>query len=60
VINDILQMLVEPPSDEPLLGSAADDENPIDLTGVDIRLPLLVYVSREKHPGYDHNKKAGQ
>ncbi|CAI0551268.1 unnamed protein product [Linum tenue] len=23
------------------------------------RLPMLVYVSREKRPGYDHNKKAG-
>lgn len=22
-------------------------------------LPRLVYVSREKRPGYDHNKKAG-
>ncbi|CAM6029697.1 unnamed protein product [Sphagnum balticum] len=26
---------------------------------IDIRLPMLVYVSREKRPGYDHNKKAG-
>ncbi|KAF2304732.1 hypothetical protein GH714_037740 [Hevea brasiliensis] len=34
-------------------------ENMIDTTEVDIRLPMLVYVSREKRPGYDHNKKAG-
>uniref|UniRef100_A0A0D9X064 Glycosyltransferase 2-like domain-containing protein n=1 Tax=Leersia perrieri TaxID=77586 RepID=A0A0D9X064_9ORYZ len=25
----------------------------------DVRLPMLVYVSREKNPSYDHNKKAG-
>ncbi|XP_044391730.1 cellulose synthase-like protein D4 [Triticum aestivum] len=31
----------------------------VDTTGVDIRLPMLVYVSREKRPGYNHNKKAG-
>jgi cellulose synthase A len=23
------------------------------------KLPWLVYVSREKRPGYDHHKKAG-
>jgi cellulose synthase A len=23
------------------------------------KLPCLVYVSREKRPGYDHHKKAG-
>ncbi|CAA6669132.1 unnamed protein product [Spirodela intermedia] len=31
----------------------------VDTAGVDTRLPMLVYVSREKRPGYDHNKKAG-
>ncbi|KAI5656368.1 hypothetical protein M9H77_25161 [Catharanthus roseus] len=54
----IIQVMLKPPSHEPLLGSASDG-NPIDLTEVDIRLPMLVYVSREKRPGYDHNKKAG-
>ena len=49
---------MKPPSDEPLFGSV-DDTKLIELTDVDIRLPLLVYVSREKRPGYDHNKKAG-
>ncbi|GLT87281.1 hypothetical protein SLE2022_053710 [Rubroshorea leprosula] len=53
----IIQVMLKPPSDEPLHGSA--DDGLIDLTDVDIRLPLLVYVSREKRPGYDHNKKAG-
>ncbi|KAF3635725.1 Cellulose synthase-like protein D2 [Capsicum annuum] len=54
----IIQVMLKPPSDEPLHGTAADD-GLIDSTEVDIRLPLLVYVSREKRPGYDHNKKAG-
>ncbi|QHO11220.1 Cellulose synthase-like protein [Arachis hypogaea] len=54
----IIQVMLKPPSDEPLLGNA-DDTKLIDVTNVDIRLPLLVYVSREKRPGYDHNKKAG-
>ncbi|CAO2819680.1 unnamed protein product [Amaranthus hypochondriacus] len=55
----IIQVMLKPPSDEPLQGSPAGDEIPIDYTEVDIRLPMLVYVSREKRPGYDHNKKAG-
>lgn len=54
----IIQVMLKPPSDEPLHGTSAD-EGLIDSTEVDIRLPLLVYVSREKRPGYDHNKKAG-
>ncbi|KAM3322385.1 cellulose synthase-like protein D3 [Capsicum chacoense] len=54
----IIQVMLKPPSEEPLHGTAADD-GLIDSTEVDIRLPLLVYVSREKRPGYDHNKKAG-
>ncbi|CAM8989706.1 unnamed protein product [Rhodiola kirilowii] len=54
----IIQVMLKPPSDEPLEGTS-DDSNLLDLTDIDIRLPLLVYVSREKRPGYDHNKKAG-
>ncbi|XP_052210061.1 cellulose synthase-like protein D3 isoform X2 [Diospyros lotus] len=54
----IIQVMLKPPSDDPLHGTSVDS-NPIDLTEVDIRLPMLVYVSREKRPGYDHNKKAG-
>ncbi|KAJ8771363.1 hypothetical protein K2173_026540 [Erythroxylum novogranatense] len=56
--SGIIQVMLKPPSDEPLLGTA-DDAKIVDLNDVDIRLPLLVYVSREKRPGYDHNKKAG-
>ncbi|CAK9153231.1 unnamed protein product [Ilex paraguariensis] len=54
----IIQVMLKPPSDESLHGTDADT-NAINLTEVDIRLPMLVYVSREKRPGYDHNKKAG-
>ncbi|XP_010259829.1 PREDICTED: cellulose synthase-like protein D4 [Nelumbo nucifera] len=53
----ILQVMLKPPSSEPLIGGAEDKI--IDFTDVDIRLPMFVYVSREKRPGYDHNKKAG-
>ncbi|KAL3515146.1 hypothetical protein ACH5RR_022048 [Cinchona calisaya] len=53
----IIQVMLKAPSDEPLQGNA--DDGIIDLTDVDIRLPMLVYCSREKRPGYDHNKKAG-
>lgn len=54
----IIQVMLKPPSEEPLFG-VADESRLLDVTEVDIRLPLLVYVSREKRPGYDHNKKAG-
>ncbi|CAN6476819.1 unnamed protein product [Victoria cruziana] len=56
--SGILQVMLKPPSTDPLMG-CADDDKLIDFTDVDIRLPMLVYVSREKRPGYDHNKKAG-
>lgn len=53
----ILQVMLKPPSPDTLLGVA--DDKLIDFSDVDIRLPMFVYVSREKRPGYDHNKKAG-
>lgn len=58
----IIQVMLKPPSNQPLQGDDVDDDvndRPLDITDVDIRLPMLVYVSREKRPGYDHNKKAG-
>ncbi|XP_022984024.1 cellulose synthase-like protein D5 [Cucurbita maxima] len=55
----IIQAMLAPSNAEPVYGSKADGENLIDTTEVDIRLPMLVYVSREKRPRYDHNKKAG-
>ncbi|KAJ7513870.1 hypothetical protein O6H91_23G017400 [Diphasiastrum complanatum] len=54
----IIQVMLAPPSSEPLMG-IVDEDNMIDTTDIDTRLPMLVYVSREKRPGYDHNKKAG-
>ncbi|XP_047972648.1 cellulose synthase-like protein D4 [Salvia hispanica] len=53
----ILQVMLKPPSSDPLMGSS--EGNIIDFSDVDIRLPMFVYMSREKRPGYDHNKKAG-
>ncbi|KAM6558075.1 hypothetical protein CsatA_027314 [Cannabis sativa] len=53
----ILQVMLKPPSSDSLMGGT--DDKIIDFTDVDIRLPMFVYVSREKRPGYDHNKKAG-
>ena len=50
--------MLKPPSPDPLYGMH-DEEQLIDFSDVDIRLPMLVYMSREKRPGYDHNKKAG-
>ncbi|KAM7261529.1 hypothetical protein ACFE04_008896 [Oxalis oulophora] len=53
----ILQVMTKVPDNEPVMGGP--DEMKLDFTGVDIRLPMFAYVSREKRPGYDHNKKAG-
>ncbi|XP_039047811.1 cellulose synthase-like protein D4 [Hibiscus syriacus] len=53
----ILQVMLKPPSHDPLTGNGEDKL--ISFTDVDIRLPMFVYMSREKRPGYDHNKKAG-
>ncbi|GAA0157434.1 DNA-binding transcription factor [Lithospermum erythrorhizon] len=55
--SGILQVMLKPPSTDPLLGGSEDKL--LDFTDVDTRLPMFVYVSREKRPGYDHNKKAG-
>ncbi|KAL6856092.1 hypothetical protein ACP4OV_018894 [Aristida adscensionis] len=40
-------------------GSQQNAENNLSSSAADERLPMLVYVSREKSPSYDHNKKAG-
>ncbi|ESQ33595.1 hypothetical protein EUTSA_v10006703mg [Eutrema salsugineum] len=54
----IIQVLLDPPGDEPVKGRGGDGFA-LDFEEVDIRLPMFVYVSREKRPGYEHNKKAG-
>ncbi|VFR01093.1 unnamed protein product [Cuscuta campestris] len=53
----ILQIMSKVPEHDPVMGQP--DEKTLDFTGIDTRLPMFVYVSREKRPGYDHNKKAG-
>ncbi|CAL5086220.1 unnamed protein product [Urochloa decumbens] len=55
----IVEVVLNHPGDEPQLGAPASSENPMDLSAVDVRLPMLVYIAREKQPGYDHQKKAG-
>ncbi|PUZ72426.1 hypothetical protein GQ55_2G393300 [Panicum hallii var. hallii] len=55
----IVQVMLNHPSDEPQLGEPASSDSPLDLSAVDVRLPMLVYIAREKRPGYDHQKKAG-
>ncbi|VFQ63160.1 unnamed protein product [Cuscuta campestris] len=56
----ILQVMLKPPSCDPLMGGSYDeDKHLLDFSDVDIRLPMFVYMSREKRRGYEHNKKAG-
>ncbi|KAL6856094.1 hypothetical protein ACP4OV_018896 [Aristida adscensionis] len=55
----IVEVMLKQPSNEPQVGLPAAVDNPLDFTGVDMRLPMLVYISREKNPSYDHQKKAG-
>ncbi|VAH29135.1 unnamed protein product [Triticum turgidum subsp. durum] len=55
----IVQVILGHPSCKPQLGSPASADNPLDFSNVDTRLPMLVYMSREKRPGYNHQKKAG-
>jgi len=50
--------MLKPPSSDPLMGGG-DQDKLLDFSDVDIRLPMFVYVSREKRREYDHNKKAG-
>uniref|UniRef100_A0A0A0KT82 Uncharacterized protein n=1 Tax=Cucumis sativus TaxID=3659 RepID=A0A0A0KT82_CUCSA len=55
----IIQVILASSDAKPVYGSNKNGKNLIDTTNVDIRLPMLVYMSREKRPGYCHNKKAG-
>ncbi|KAL5197949.1 hypothetical protein ABZP36_001461 [Zizania latifolia] len=57
--DGIVQVLLNHPSYEARLGSPASVDNPLDFSSVDVRLPMLVYISREKRPWYNHQKKAG-
>ncbi|KAL3639773.1 Cellulose synthase-like protein D1 [Castilleja foliolosa] len=53
----ILQIMSKVPDNDPVMGSP--DEGRLDFTGIDMRLPMFAYVSREKRKCYDHNEKAG-
>uniref|UniRef100_A0A0D9X059 Glycosyltransferase 2-like domain-containing protein n=1 Tax=Leersia perrieri TaxID=77586 RepID=A0A0D9X059_9ORYZ len=57
----IVKVVLSHPNDEPQLGKPASSESDhaMDFSAVDIRVPMLVYIAREKRPGYDHQKKAG-
>lgn len=57
----IVQIVLNHPGagDEPQLGTPASSSSPLDFSAVDVRLPMLVYIAREKRPGHDHQKKAG-
>ncbi|CAN6199378.1 unnamed protein product [Urochloa humidicola] len=55
----ILKVMLNHPGNEPQFGAPASAANTLDFSAVDVRLPMLVYISREKNPGYDHQKKAG-
>ena len=56
----VLQVVLEHPS-----GSKSQPElqvssvSLLNFDGIDVRLPMLVYMARAKSPNYDHNKKAG-
>ncbi|CAM0952398.1 unnamed protein product [Alopecurus aequalis] len=55
----IFQVMLNQPSNDPQLGMPGSADHPLDFSTVDVRLPTLVYIAREKRPGYDHQKKAG-
>ncbi|XP_047092461.1 probable mixed-linked glucan synthase 3 [Lolium rigidum] len=55
----IVQIIVNQPSHIPQRGLPVCAKENVDFSTTDVRLPMLVYVSREKHPSYDHQKKAG-
>ncbi|KAL6856096.1 hypothetical protein ACP4OV_018898 [Aristida adscensionis] len=55
----IVKVMLNHPGDVPQLGAPASSCNPVDMSAVDVRLPMLVYIAREKRPGHDHQKKAG-
>ncbi|RLM60784.1 CslF6 [Panicum miliaceum] len=58
-VDEARSVLVNHPSHSRQLGPPASADNPLDFSMVDARLPMLVYVSREKRPGFNHEKKAG-
>uniref|UniRef100_A0A0E0M6P6 Glycosyltransferase 2-like domain-containing protein n=1 Tax=Oryza punctata TaxID=4537 RepID=A0A0E0M6P6_ORYPU len=54
----VVHVLIDSAGSSPQLGDV-DGSKLIDLTSVDVRLPGLVYVCREKSHGHAHHRKAG-
>ncbi|KAI0488832.1 hypothetical protein KFK09_028671 [Dendrobium nobile] len=60
----MVDVILMPPAKDTVFGTPRDESsggncgNILNLTKVDVLLPMLVYVSRDKRAGYDHNKKA--
>nr|ABZ01579.1 cellulose synthase-like CslF7 [Hordeum vulgare subsp. vulgare] len=52
----VVEVLVDPPSCTPEPGVSG---NLLDLSSVDVRVPALVYMCREKRRGRAHHRKAG-
>ncbi|CAO2164404.1 unnamed protein product [Urochloa humidicola] len=58
----VVEVLVRPPGHKPQLGVVSADvdaTNLLDLSSVDVRLPAVVYMRREKRHGRAHHRKAG-
>ncbi|KAK1326523.1 Cellulose synthase-like protein D1 [Acorus calamus] len=55
----VLQVMSKVPEADPVYGGGPDEDKILDFSDLDVRIPMFVYVSREKRRGYDHNKKAG-
>uniref|UniRef100_A0A0A9F9H1 CSLF3-cellulose synthase-like family F n=1 Tax=Arundo donax TaxID=35708 RepID=A0A0A9F9H1_ARUDO len=56
----IVKIVQSHPSCKPQQGFQVNNANPpLNFDCIDARLPMLVYVSREKNPCNEHNKKAG-
>nr|CAB3494809.1 unnamed protein product [Digitaria exilis] len=54
----VVQVLIDPPSSStPQLGVDASDL--VDLSDIDVRVPAVVYMCREKRRGRAHHRKAG-
>nr|ABA98224.2 Cellulose synthase A catalytic subunit 6, putative, expressed [Oryza sativa Japonica Group] len=56
--RQVVQVLIDSAGSVPQLG-VADGSKLIDVASVDVCLPALVYVCREKRRGHAHHRKAG-
>ncbi|OEL17364.1 putative mixed-linked glucan synthase 7 [Dichanthelium oligosanthes] len=54
-----VEVLVRPPSRTPELVVSDVNNHLLDLSSVDVRIPAVVYMCREKRHGHAHHRKAG-